>query len=373
MRYKNNWEETKEKFKNYWEHKNTGTPLMRIVAEKPGYSPYQLPDELRSKDMDDKYLNAERIVERFRYYCETHEFLAESFPNLSVDFGPGSIAAYLGSDIVFNRDTVWFTECVEDWETVPKLEYNKDNEWFKKHIALVKKCRELVGDDFPVCIPDLMENIDVLASLRGAQDMIFDMVDEPEEVSKRIQEVTDLYHQYYDSFYDIVKYEAGSAYTVFQIYGEGKTVKLQCDFSAMMSPDNFREFIQDSLKQQCKKLDHVLYHLDGPDAIRHLDALMEIDGIDALQWTSGDYGPDGTYEEWDVIYDKARRAGKSLWLRIYDGEFEDWVRNADRIVQKYGSHSLYLFFPDMPMEQAEKLIAYAKEHWSDVQGTFQYD
>ena len=57
----------------------------------------------------------------------------------------------------------------------------------------------------------------------------------------------------------------------------------------------------------------------------------------------------------------------------YDGEFEDWVRNADRIVQKYGSHSLYLFFPDMPMEQAEKLIAYAKEHWSDVQGTFQYD
>lgn len=370
MLYKKNWEETKIKFQNYWEQKNTGTPLMRIVAEKPGFSPFQFPDELKSKDMYDKYQDAERIVERFRYYCETHEFLAESFPNLSADFGPGSIAAYLGSDIVFNRDTVWFTEWVEDWEEVPKLEYSKENQWYQKHIELVKKCKELAGDDFPVCIPDLMENVDVLASLRGAQDMIFDMVDEPEEVLKRVQEVTELYKHYYDDFYDVVKYENGSAYTVFQIYGEGKTAKLQCDFSAMMSPDHFKEFVVDSLKQQCENLDHVLYHLDGPDAIKHLDAVLEVEGIDALQWTSGDYGPDGTYEEWDVIYDKARRAGKSLWLRVYTGEYEDWIRNTDRIVQKYGSHSLFIFFPDMTMEQAENLIAYANEHWCDVQGTF---
>ena len=71
-----------------------------------------------------------------------------------------------------------------------------------------------------------------------------------------------------------------------------------------------------------------------------------------------------------MIYDKARRAGKSLWLRVYTGEYEDWIRNTDRIVQKYGSHSLFIFFPDMTMEQAENLIAYANEHWCDVQGTF---
>ena len=164
--------------------------------------------------------------------------------------------------------------------------------------------------------------------------------------------------------------EGGNADTVFQIWGPGRTVKLQCDFSAMMSPANFRDFVQDSLRQQAEKADCVLYHLDGPDAIKHMDALMEIDGIDALQWTSGDAGPDGTLEDWYGIYDKARAAGKSLWVKVYSGDFEDWIRNVDRLVERYGSHSLFLFFPEMSLEQANTLLDHAEKHWSDVEGTF---
>lgn len=36
MKYKQNWEETKEKFRNYWKHQNTGRPLMIVVAKKKG-------------------------------------------------------------------------------------------------------------------------------------------------------------------------------------------------------------------------------------------------------------------------------------------------------------------------------------------------
>ncbi|MFV0528890.1 MAG: trimethylamine corrinoid protein 2 [Lachnospiraceae bacterium] len=391
MMYKKNWEETKVKWKNYWEHKNEGRPLMCVIARKPeieqfstgeptegGYRDvicqgkyYNLPEELKWADMEDKYQNAERIVARYRHFCETHEFLGESFPNLNVDFGPGSLASYLGSDIGFSEDTVWFKHCLDGWDDVPDFKFDPENEWYQKHIKLVKECRALVGDDFYVDMPDLMENVDVLASLRGAQDMIYDMIDEPEITQERIDQITAIYYDYFNSFYDIIKgAEGGNAYTVFQIWGPGKTVKLQCDFSAMMSPDNFREFIQESLRTQAEKADQVLYHLDGPDAIRHMDALMEIDGIDALQWTSGDAGPDGTLEDWDVIYDKARAAGKSLWVKVYSGGFEDWIKNVDRIVQKYGSHSLFLLFPEMSLEQAETLLAYADEHWSNVNGTF---
>ena len=124
--YKLNWAETKEKFANYWQHKNTGRPLMCVIARRPeveqfsdgtpvegGYLDqicqgkyYNMPKELYWKDMEDKYQNAERIVARYRYFCDTHAFLGESFPNLNIDFGPGSTAAYLGSDIGFKEDTV---------------------------------------------------------------------------------------------------------------------------------------------------------------------------------------------------------------------------------------------------------------------------
>ena len=389
--YKLNWEATKEKFANYWQHKNTGRPLMCVIARRPeveqysdgtpvegGYLDqicqgkyYNMPEELKWKDMEDKYQNAQRIVDRYRYFCDTHAFLGESFPNLNIDFGPGSVASYLGSEIGFKEDTVWFNKCLDSWEGVPKLTFDPENKWFKKHIQLAKDCKELAGDDFVVDMPDLMENIDVLASLRGAQDILFDLLDEPDMIGERIQEVTDVYYEYYDRFYDIIKDEnGGNAYTVFQIWGPGRTVKLQCDFSAMMSPEDFRKYIQPSLREQSEKVDHVLYHLDGPAAIKHMDALMEIDGIDALQWTSGDAGPDGTLPDWDVIYDKAIAAGKSIWVKVYSGEFEDWIKNVDRIVKKYGSHSLFLLFPEMSLEQAAYLLDYADKNWSDVKGTY---
>ena len=332
---------------------------------------YDLPEELRWKSMEDKYLDPERIVARYRHFCQNHLFLAESFPNLSVDFGPGSLAAYLGSEIIFKEDTVWFEKCLEDWADAKPFSFDPENQWFKKHIELIRECRKLAGDDFCVDMPDLMENLDVIASLRGVNHLIYDMIDEPEIIKERVRQITELYYEYYDRFYDIIKdNEGGSAYTVFQIWGPGKTVKLQCDFSALMSPGQFREFVLDSLREQAEKADYVLYHLDGPDAIKHLDALMEIEEIDALQWTSGDNGPDGTMEKWFPIYDKAVRAGKSLWVKVYSGEFEDWIKNVDRIVTRYGSHGLFLFFPEMSLEQANTLIDYADRHWSNAKGIF---
>ena len=119
--YKVNMEAAKEKFRNYWAHKNTGRPLMCVIARRPeveqysdgtpvegGYLDqicqgkyYNMPEELKWKDMEDKYQNPQRIVDRYRYFCQTHAFLGESFPNLNIDFGPGSLASYLGSEIGF--------------------------------------------------------------------------------------------------------------------------------------------------------------------------------------------------------------------------------------------------------------------------------
>ncbi len=390
MLYKENWEETKEKFTNYWNQKNTGRPLMRIIARKPEIEAfsdgkphegnnaevfcqglnYNLPAELEWKDMEDKYRDPERVVARYRDFCEKHLFLAESFPNLEVAWGPGSLAAYLGSEIGFKEDTVWFEPCLEDWEDAPKLTFDPENKWFKQHLEFVRRCRELAGDDFHVDMPDLMENIDVLSSLRGAQDLMMDLIEDPDEIADRVKQIDDVYFDYYNRFQEIVKdEEGGNSWSCFQIWGPGRTAKLQCDASAMIGADAFREFVQDSLRKQTENLDYVLYHLDGPGAIKHLDALMEIPGIRALQWTPGDAGPDGTCPDWDPIYDKVIGAGRSLWIKVYTGGIDDWIKNMDRIVQKYGSHSVFFFLPEMSYEEAMKLMDYADKNWCDIPGT----
>ena len=393
MRYKENWEETKRKFEGFWQQKNTGRPLMRIIARKPEIENlsdgrpheggiadvfcqgmnYDMPEDLKWKDMEDKYRNAERVAARYRDFCEKHLFLAEAFPNLEIHYGPGSTAAYLGSEIGFKEDTVWFEPCVdEDWEDVPDLVYDPENKWLKDHLAFAEKCRELAGDDMIVDMPDLMENIDVLSSLRGAQELMMDLIEDPEEIKKRVGQVTKAWIEYFDRFHEIVQdKDGGNAWSCFQLWAPGRYAKLQCDASAMISADAFREFVQDSLREQTEHLDYALYHLDGPGAIKHVDALMEIEGIRALQWTPGDTGPDGTCPDWDGIYDKVVAAGRSLWIKVYSGEcVEDWIRNMDRVVKKYGSARLFFFLPEMSLEDAEKLIAYAEENWKDVPGSF---
>ena len=393
MQYKENWEETKEKFKGYWHQKNTGRPLLRLIARKPEIEPlsdgkphegsnadvfcqgmyYDLPEDLKWKDMEDKYRSPERVVARYRDFCEKHLFLAESFPNIETAFGPGSVAAYLGSEIGFKEDTVWFEPCIpEEWEDADELVFDPENKWFQIHLDFVKKVRELVGDDISVDMPDLMENIDVLSSLRGAQELMMDLIEDPEEIEERVKQVDRAYFEFYDRFYDLVKNdENGNSWSCFQMWAPGRFAKLQCDASAMISADAFREFVQESLRKQTEKLDYVLYHLDGPGAIKHLDALMEIDGINALQWTPGDSGPDGTCPDWDPIYDKVVAAGKSLWVKVYSGEtVADWIANMDLMVQKYGSARLFFYLPEMSLKEAEKLIDYAEKNWRDVPGTF---
>lgn len=373
MLNKANWAQTKRKFDAFWKRENAGAPLMRIVAEKPGARDASLEAMLKPRDMADQYENPFRIIERYRYFCRTHEFLAESFPNVSADFGPGAIAAYLGSEITFHPDTVWLSECVADWGAHPPLAFEPNNPWYLRHMRVFAEVARLAGEDFYVGVPDLGENLDVLASLRGAQNTVFDMMDEPEALHKRLGEVQAVYPEYFDRYFALAKREEdgapASCYTVFQLWGRGKTIKTQCDFSAMVSPDQFREFVAPSLRAQARAADNVLYHLDGPDAIRHVPALMEIDEIDALQWVAGVSNPDGTYARWYPIYDAAIRAKKALWIQTYPDEMNALLGRLDALVRRYGSNAMFIHFYPMPLSDAERILAHADKYWKDIEGS----
>ncbi|HRU32710.1 MAG TPA: trimethylamine corrinoid protein 2 [bacterium] len=364
MRYKDNWEETKSRFVAWWRHSRIDRPMMRVIGrlEDP-VEPLEIIEPPRTPM--EYHLDVDRKVKELRNFCRTHLFLAESFPSLNINIGPGSMATYLGSEPVFSWDTVWYTPCVtSDWSDWGPLRYDEDNYWWKLHLSLIRKAKELAGDDFLVNIPDIIESIDILSSLRGAQKFIYDLIDSPDIVKKYIKQTDELYFKYYDAMYEIVKCTDGSSsYTVFDIWGPGKTAKVQCDFSAVMSPKQFHEFFIPSLTYQCNRLDYVLYHLDGPDAIKHLPAILKVEKVNAIQWTPGAGKPDGGSEDWYPVYDMVRNAGKSLWISIEEGNFDDWIKKADKIVKRYGADGLYLLFPITELEVAEELIRKAEMDW----------
>jgi hypothetical protein len=364
MKHAGGWESTKADFRSWWKREKKGKPLMWVVAAKEMHAA-DLETERAFISPQEQYLDVDEIVKRYRNYCRSHVFLADAFPNLDLNIGAGSMALYLGSEPDFQWDTVWFKPCVAgSWDQFDDFRFDQNNNWWEKHLKMIKRAQDLSSGEFLVNIPDIVENIDILAALRGPQELCFDLADNPESIADRIRQLDDLYFKYYDPMYNLVKDQDGSSsFTAFLVWGAGKTAKIQCDFSALISPKQFRDLVMPSLRKQCRILDNIIYHLDGPDAIKHADALLEIEELDAVQWVPGAGRPDGGDEMWYPLYDKVRNANKSLWIYLEDGGISSWIRHADRLVGRYGTNALYLVFPCMSESEADILLETAEKRW----------
>ncbi len=348
-----------ERFEAWWRGENEGLPLMYVVAVDEN-----APRVPRPETPEAFWTDADYLIARARAEIAGRRYLADAYPSVAADLGPGSLALYLGSEPRFAWDTVWYDKCIDDLENHPPLAFDPENRWWKRHFHLVKKIRDALRGECLVDMPDIIENIDIYAAMRGTEDALYDLMDDPELVEARIAQIDDAYFRYYDAFRELIAEADGSqGYTCFHIRGEGRVAKIQCDFSAMLSPGQFRQFVLPSLEKQTQRLDHALYHLDGKDAIRHVPALMELEKLDALQWTCGAGQPDGACPRWDTIYDQVSAAGKSLWIQLYDGGVADWIGGAERLMARYGKQKLYFVFPDMPLRDAEFLMNHAEKHW----------
>lgn len=356
------WAMTKKRFDAWWANSCIDRPMLRVVARRE--TPLGSPEPVAPPATDEAlHLDADRLIREAKNRLLTHRYMAEAYPNLDLNIGPGSLAVYLGSEPVFRPDTFWFTECLGSAEAFEAI-FDPKNPWFVRHLDLLSQAQAASDGQYLVNIPDIIENIDIYAAMRGPQNTCYDLIDEPDAVQRAIQQIDDAYFPCYDRFRDALISEDGvTGYTAFNVLGTGRVAKIQCDFSALMSPDQFRKFVLPSLRKQCKILDHSVYHLDGPDAIKHLDALMEIDELQALQWTCGAGQPDSASPRWYPIYDRVKAAGKALHLTIFEGDFDHWIRSCDTLVERYGVDGMYFQLPVMAEAEANEFIEYADRHW----------
>jgi len=366
IQYKKNWEESIQRFDAWFHAQKTERPLMNLLVSR---EESEFPDGFHLEepfdDAEDKFLNTEKNIVRVKNYYNRCEPVCEAFPQFSMDLGAGSMALYLGSQPTFEFETLWFSHFVEDYNKSLPLRFDPENFWWKKHLEILKKQKELSKDtDIMVCIPDIIENIDIVSAIRDPQQCCFDIYDYPDELMCALNQISDMYMNYYDEMFNIVKTPDNvSAYTVFSIAGTGKTAKIQCDLGALLSPDAFDEFVIPGLKRQCDELDNTLFHLDGPECLVHVDSLMKISNLNALQWTPGVRNELGGSERWFDLYRKVRKADKGLWISLEYYTPKDAIEAADRIVRTIGPAGLYFHFPVMNRVMADELIIKAENEW----------
>ena len=92
------------------------------------------------------------------------------------------------------------------------------------------------------------------------------------------------------------------------IYSATPSYILQSDFAYMIGPEMFRTFVLPHIEDACQRLDNAIYHLDGVGQLAHLDMLLALPRLKAVQWVYGDGKPSARH--WMEVYQKIARAGK---------------------------------------------------------------
>lgn len=347
--WKQNWEESKVHYLDWWngkgivlsmwEHmRKEGLPYENVAAPEP------------ARDLNQFWFDPQWRATYLHSELSKSSFKADILPVANTHLGPGSLGAILGAELEGGEDTIWIKH-IENFHG--DIVFDKSNPYWKLHLDLLKNCKKNAENRYFVGCPDLVEGLDVLASIKGTQEVLMDMMMQPEVLEEQLQKINDIYFEVFDEIYNIIQVNGEMAYCYFSIWGPGKIAKLQSDISIMFSEDDFRRFVQPFIREQAQKLDYSLYHLDGVDAQRHLDALLEIKEINAIQWTPGVGEPQGGDPRWYNLYRKILSGGKSImanWVTL--DELEPLIDN----VGNKGLHISMDCTTEKEIDEALKII-----------------
>ena len=354
--WKSNLEETKQRYINWWNHKGIILNMWEHFQE--GVQPHaEITPPAPAKDLSQKWFDPQWRAEYLDWYVAHSSLKADILPVANTQLGPGSLAAILGGVFEGGEDTIWIHP---NPDFTDEIVFNPEHPNWILHKELLKACKAKANGHYFVGMPDLMEELDVLAALKGTDRVLLDTVMQPEILEQQMQQINDIYFKVFDELYDIIREGDEMAFCYFSSWAPGKMSKLQSDISTMISQDDYRRFVQPFIREQCQKIDYTLYHLDGVGAMHHLPALLEIEELNAIQWTPGVGEPQGGSPKWYDLYKKILAGGKSVmacWVTLdelkplldhigvdgihleMDFHNEKEVEQAMRIVEEYTGSS----------------------------------
>ncbi|MBE5785939.1 MAG: hypothetical protein E7324_00190 [Clostridiales bacterium] len=279
MRYKEDWPKAQQRLTAFWNQEVLDRCCVSIRAQD--FSVIPPPDR---SDLFRYWTDPELIIRYNRGMMERSAYLGEAFPCIMLNLGSAGHAGFFrGAKPVYEPTTVWFEPSLED---VSDLVFEESSFLYQKTLELARALSQDSRGDYLVGMCDDQGNADALAHLMGSEEMLIALTEEPEIMGDALKKIQPVYERIHSQVYDIVKgVNGGSCLDWLNTWAPGLHAMMQCDLSVMISKGMFDEFILPELQAQCRFLEYPLYHLDGVEQIRHLDSLLSIPELKAIQWT----------------------------------------------------------------------------------------
>jgi len=304
--------ETKQRYNAFW----AGDAHERCCLYLTGWSGAR--DGPKPADLVQQWEDPAYRTSKALWNAENTLYYADAFPSAFVNFGPGCLSAMIGGSYKWARSTVWFENepVITDWKNAPTPVLHLESAMYQMVDTLTEHFLAAGenGRKFYTSLTDIGGTYDILASLRGTENLLLDLYDHPDEVKAYIEQLQPLWMDYFSQYANRLIARQGCVTNWMPIWSDRPWYPLQCDFSYMISPEMFEAFILPDLRYQTENMDRSVYHLDGPGELPHVKHLLSLPRLNAIQWTAGDGNESLGNPRWFGLYEEIQAAGKSLVL-----------------------------------------------------------
>ena len=311
--YKEDIEECKRRVDAWWNHEIIDRVVMQVRAPLNNLETNTADtSEMSPEAVEAWFFNQEQVIPRLKRQLADTYFGGEAFPVMFPVAGRmvAITAAYLGCPLEFlNTDTVWAHPSIVDWQNRPTFQFNPANKWWQKSQQLLRAAVEQANGYF-VGVPDLNGPTEILARLRGTQQLALDFYEHPQHIKPALVEINRAWYNYWQACTTIT-HQTGGYFFWMGIWSDVPTTDLQSDFSIMISKQMFDEYFLPFIAEQTEMAQRTIYHLDGPGAVRHLDFLLDLPHLDGIQWVPGAGAKPAV--EWIPLLKRIQEAGKLVY------------------------------------------------------------
>jgi|GEM_PF-2864606 len=188
------------------------------------------------------------------------------------------------------------------------------------------------------------EPMDVLSSLRGAGNLMLDLLECPEEVDQTLAAINTVRWQAFENLSArATAANRGIGYTETMRFASSKPVWCSaCDTAALFSPAMVERFVVPTILEEAARF-RLAWHLDGPDMPRHLDVLQSIPAIQCIQWVPGAGKPGWCDPAWDDLYRRIHSTGRRIGMLVAN---ESEVPALAALLKRHPPEAFYIWcFP----------------------------
>jgi len=362
------WEKIKEYYRAWWNCEVLDKVPIFVTAPRDDPQSREILSGNTMEVKREEAFNKKKVIGCAEKILQATFYGGVAFPCYWPNFGTDVFSAYMGADIEFSPVFLpaftsfspkgeipvswakWNNPILKDYLDLSVIQIKEDNFYWRKTKEFTSYALEHSQGNYFVGLTDIHPSMDSLAVLRGSpQQVCLDLIDNPKGVKRAMKLLWKVWHKVYEETYRITIGRQEGSSSWIDVWSPEKGYPIQDDFTALISTSMYREFFLEELVNEINYLDYSIYHLDGPDALKHLDMILDISNLNAVQWVPGTGMAKEGVVRWIPTYRKIQAKRKAIQVFCQPDE-------VDFVIENLKPEGLLIFTNCFSEKEAKELL-----------------